>query len=285
MKTIIVATDFSINADSALKYALEINQILKAKIVLFHSYQIFVDASNLLKPIPTEKEIKNSIFNLLENQKHKTLSSTGLIKSDIELVTSAGPFIDQLLSLTEKKNAELIILGTKGVSSVKEIFMGTNTFHAIERVNCPLIAIPQTSNYHKINKIVFATNYVENDFENINKVVDFAKYFNAQVIMLHVETGKPSKSYTYNQTEQFFQHVKESTNYENLTFKLIENKNVEEAISLYLDEIKADLFALTNRQRSLFQKLFDHSLTSKIINHIHLPLMVFHVKERGNYFL
>ncbi len=285
MKTIIVATDFSINADSALKYAVEINQILKAKIILFHSYQIFADASNLLKAIPSENEIKNNLLNLLEIQKQKILSSTGLIKSDIELVTSAGPFIDQLQSLVEKKNAELILLGTKGASSVKEIFMGTNTLHAIDKVNCPIIAVPQTSNYQEINKIVFATNYVENDFENINKVVDFAKHFNAQVIMLHVETGKPSKSHTFSQTEQFFQQVKESSNYEKLTFKLIENKNAEEAISSYLDDTKADLFALTTRQRSLFQKIFDISLTHKIINHIHVPLMVFHVKERGNYFL
>lgn len=285
MKTIIVATDFSTNADSALKYAIEINQFLNAKIILYHAYQIFIDASNLLKSIPTEKEIKIKINDLLENQKRKILSSTGLIKTDIELFSSQGPFIDQLQSIIQKKNAELIIMGTKGVTSLKEIFIGTNTSHAIEKINCPIIAVPHASNYPKINKIVFATNYVENDFENINNVVEFAKRFNAEVIMLHVETGKPSKSYTFKQSDQFFKHVKEVANYEKLTFKLIENKNVEEAIGLYLDEIKADLFAITARQRSLFQKLFDRSLTRKIIYHAHVPLIVFHVKERGNYFL
>ena len=47
----------------------------------------------------------------------------------------------------------------------------------------------------------------------------------------------------------------------------------------------SDLIAMTNRYRNIFQKLFDRSLTKKMINHTHIPLMAFHVKERGSYFI
>jgi len=285
MKSIIIPTDFSPNANNAIRYAVELDKHIHAKIILFHSYLVFVDASNLLNPTQDEEELKKSSEKSLLKLKDEILNNNIKLHSEIETIVTGGEFNHELISISSKNKADLIIMGTTGASGLKEVFLGTNTSNIIEKSKCPVLAIPSEAKFKGINKIVFATNYADNDFEHVHYVIDFAKNFNAEVIMVHISEGEPSKSYLFKSIEEFFQKVKKENNYDKLSFKLIDNKDVENGINTFLEEISADIVAMTTHNRSMFQKLFDHSVTRKMAFHSHIPLMVFHVKERSSFLL
>lgn len=285
MKSILVPTDFSANADNAIMYALEMNKKFNAKISLFHSYFIPVYAAEVPMNVPSLVELKNDAMKALEKVREKINMSFPGNKFMIETSVAEGIPDDEISAVAEKKKPDLLIMGTKGARGLREVLIGTTTASVMKNINCPIIAVPSEAKFREIKKIVFATNYAENDFENIESVIDFAKHYNAEVIILHIFTGHLSKSFEYNSIERFEQRIKEDSGYDRLNFKLFENKDVEEGVSIYLDESNADLIAMTNRHRSFFQKLFDQSITKKMVNHTHIPLMAFHVKERGNYLI
>src|SRR4029078_9611095 len=121
------------------------------------------------------------------------------------------------------KKADLVVMGTKGAAGLKGALVGTFTADVIESIDCPLLAVPHQARFTGIKKIVYATNYAFNDFENIEKVVEFAKYFNAEVILLHITNRNFDRTFEFNAIERFKNHIKEESKYEKVTFKLLDN--------------------------------------------------------------
>lgn len=285
MKSIVIPTDFSENADNATRYALSINKKLNADVHLFHAYVLPVYATDVPVISPDLASVKSDSMSSLQKLSSRLRKEFPESQEKIHVSISAGYPETEIPDFSKTKNASLVIMGTTGASGMKETLFGTNTASVIGKLDCPLLVVPKGANFSGIKKIVFATNFAENDAENVEAIVNFARYFDSEVILLHISVGNLNKPFEYNSIETFCQRMKESYGYEKIRFKMIENPNVEEGIEHFIDEEKVDLLAMTNRHRSVFQKLFDRSLTRKVALHTHVPLMVFHVKERGNYFL
>ena len=107
-------------------------------------------------------------------------------------------------------------------------------------------------------------------------VVDIARGFNAEVILLHVSNGELDKAYEFDAIERFKERIQEDSRYEKINFKLLENRDVIDGLSLYLDEVKADMLAMSMRHRNFFQKIFNRSKTKRMAFHTHIPLLAFH---------
>ncbi len=282
MKHIILPTDFSSNAENAANYILQLNKFIKGELHLFHSYVIPVFATDVPVTVPDITDLKEESLKLMHKLKANLQRQNPDSSSEIHISVSAGYPEEEIPSFSVKKRADLVVMGTKGVTGLKEVFFGTNTARVIGKLNCPLLVVPENAKFKGLKKIVFATNYAENDVENISEVIEFAKLFLAEVVLLHISSGDQSKPFEFNSLETFCQKLRESTGYDSLKYKLLDNPEVEEGINFYLDEIKADMIVMTNRHRSLFQKLFEKSITKKMAYHTHIPLMVFHVKELGD---
>lgn len=285
MKVILVPTDFSRNAENASMYALRMNQILNSDVHLFHSYIIPVFATDVPISVPDLPGLK------IESQKHiqALKDKLGNINSqgskEIVTAVAAGYPEQEIPAYAKDIKADLVVMGTKGATGLKEVFFGTITAGVIGKLHCPLLIIPENVEFTGFKRIVFATNYAENDIENISEVIQLAKNFNSEVVILHVSLVDSSKPFENNTIETFTQKLRELNDYNSIKYKLLNTPDLESGINEYLNEANADLVVMTNRNRSLFQKLFDRSLTIKMAYHTHIPLLVYHVKERGSYFL
>jgi len=47
----------------------------------------------------------------------------------------------------------------------------------------------------------------------------------------------------------------------------------------YMKEFKPDIMVLSMRHRSLFQKIFDRSLTKRLAYHSHIPVLAMHESD------
>ena len=120
---ILVAYDGSDHADKAVKEAIDIAKCFQASIELVHcSWEQSVDKSMALlktkEPGLKEAGIK---YNLKD------------IRGEVP-----GP---KIVKLAEDDGFDLIVMGTRGLSTVRTFFMGSVSSHVIEKVEIPVVVV------------------------------------------------------------------------------------------------------------------------------------------------
>jgi len=276
MKTILVPTDFSKNSDNAIHFALELNKKLNAKVTLFHSYVVPAYASDIPVVMASDDELKSaSEKGMNQLGERLKMDYPGM---DIETMIHDGYAEDEIVAATTDNKTDLVIMGTQGASGLREVLIGSITAAVMEDTECPVLAIPENATFKGLHKIVFATNYAENDFENVENVIDIARKFDAEVILLHISSGELDTAYEYAAIETFKERIQQDSKYDKVSFKLLESRDVIDGLSFYLDEIKADMLAMSMHHRTSFQRIFNRSKTKRMAFHTHIPLLAFHVK-------
>ncbi len=277
MKKLLIPTDFSENSTNALEYAIELNKKLNAEIVLFHSYFVPILATDVPEAIPSDVEIRQAALESLTELRNKYQKLFPMMIFRTEL---ANGFPETEIPEAGKRlNSDIIVMGTLGTNPFKKFLLGSNTSVVLEKSTCPVITVPEHAKFKHLNKIVYAANYAVDDYKNVFDLIEFAKQFSSEIILLHVSTGEVEKSFDFNQLDNFKMQIIEESGYKNITIKLFEDKNVFEGLNVYLDEINADLFSISMRNRSFLKRFFKPSLTKKMAYHSHLPVMVFHTEE------
>lgn len=275
MKTFLVPTDFSQNASHAIKYAMQLNQKLNARIILFHSYVIPVYSTDLPLSMPDDAVLRNASKEALDASAKKLMSEYPNATIQVELHQDYPE--EEIVIAAEKFKADMIIMGTQGASGFREALIGTISAAVMEHAPCPVMAVPAECDFKPFSKIVFATNYAEGDFNYTEQVLEFARPFNAELILLHISSGEFERSVEFDAIERFKERIKEDAKYKKVQFKLLESIDIYKGINLFLEESRADLVAMTMRKRSFVQKIFQRSITQKMAYHSHIPLIAFKV--------
>ncbi|MFM2134904.1 MAG: hypothetical protein RL021_304 [Bacteroidota bacterium] len=274
MKRILVPTDFSPAATHALRYICELNRKIGAEILLHHSYVLPVYATEVPILLPTDAELKQSSEEALEEVKRNFQKDYPemLFKAR----SSSGFAEEEIPAVAEEVKADLVVMGTKGASGLREALIGTITAAVMEKSNCPVIGIPEDAVWTNFDRVVYATGYTEGDFSNVEWLIAFARKLDAEVILLHVASRENDRTYEFDAIERFKERLSEESRYPKLTFKLMEGKDVYDSMSRYLEEVKADMVAMTIHHRTVAAKIFERSMTKRMAYHTHIPLIAFH---------
>lgn len=277
MKNILVPTDFSGNATHAIRFALELSRKQKSKITLFHSFVLPVYATDIPVFPQADEELRKVSEEALSNLVSKLKNENpGVV---IDSFVSQGYAEDEIVDAAKSSGADMIVMGTQGASGLREALVGTITASVMDHAECPVMAVPEGASFTSFDKIVYATSYAEGDFQHVEEIIDFARLFDAEVILLHISSGTVDTSYEFESIERFKERIVEDSQYERISFKLLENKSVYEGLNQFLEEVKADLVAMTLHKRSFVQKLFNRSITKRMAYHTHIPLIAFKTEE------
>lgn len=166
-------------------------------------------------------------------------------------------------------------MGTKGSSAVKEVFMGSNTVSVLKNIDfCRLIAVPENYSFEIPHQIAFATNFehVYSEVE-LSPLVDLAKLWNSEIVILHVATGNKltSQQETCKKllTERlsilphrFIEFEKESKVSDTIKSFTSKNKNV-------------GMIAMVNYWHSFFERLTKENVINRVAFHTEVPFLIF----------
>ncbi len=275
MKTILVPIDFTAKSINALNYSVSLNKKMEASIVLFHAYYAPIpspEMSVLVMPTNAEirKDVKKSLVEL--KQKYEKLHpGMKFISSIVEGFPGT-----EIIEAENKIKSDLVILGAHQTNAFESFIMDSNMPAILEQSKCPVIAVPDNVLYKNINKIVFAANYGNDDYKNAFDIIEFAKIFNSEVVLLHISTNHDGNIFDFDQLSKLKESLVSETAYDKISIKLFEDENIYHGLNLYLEEIKADLFCISMRNRRFYDKIFKPSLTKKMVYHSQIPTMVFH---------
>jgi nucleotide-binding universal stress UspA family protein len=261
MKKILVPTDFSENAANAIEYAAQIARALSYKIMLLHVAEPGVET--------TDEDQKLRIICKALNDSFPDL--------DCGYRMIIGENIpEEIVSASVLFNAEMIVMGTKGITNFERILFGSNTAAVIEKSSCTVLSVPSKNVFAKPRRILFATNFEREDVKAALHIVKLAKPFGASVVIAHVLTESAVEEVENAKIQLFTREISTLSDYNKISYKLSSENTVTMGLDTLIENTKADVIAMTTHKRSLFEKIINPSITQKFAEESHIPLLAFH---------
>jgi nucleotide-binding universal stress UspA family protein len=275
MKNILVPTDFSENAGKAVEFAAVIAGSWNATLTLLSVYTPAVSRYNMISPLLVD-EIAQAKKEILE----KLQLTAGTVKEVYPGVTchttvGTGETVEGILEAVDAVKADLIIMGTQGASSIEKVLLGSNAADIIEKAECPVLVVPGGTEIHMPKNIVFATDYAYSDIEGARLLTSMARVFEATITFVHVTKNEEDIDDELKVIEKFTEEIKSATAYPNINFKILSDNTVFMGLDSIVENAATDLMALSTRRRSLFEKLYNPSLTKKLAQYTQIPLLAF----------
>ena len=274
MQKVLFPTDFSPAAEHAFIYALHLTDKIGGSITTLHAYEPpdirGVAMPNLIGEI--YESVKTEEFEDYQKsvgQLRKIAETNHFESLPMDHMMKNGSGTRVILNTAKKENFELIVMGTKGASGLREVFLGSIAGEIMEKANCLVLAVPDEAEFdHNIDRIAIATEFTDEDEKALNEVLKFAELFNAQVSCLHVcleNQDECLKKINVLRTKY--------ADHENLNFKIIRDHSIHNALNRYVEEEKIDIMAMITHRRNFFQELFNYSLAKKTIYHSRVPIL------------
>jgi len=288
-KHFLIPVDFSKSSENALKAAIGIALILKSKLVLMHCYinpllhsipssDIYAYDSSLLARMENSEQTAKDKMQEFLAKISKEVGEESWEQLDIELIIRHGYADDDILSFTKKHNTELIVMGSGGTEG-QATTVGSITADVMYNATVPVLIVPEKTksqtNFNKLSKVLYATNFDEKDFKILDKLMKILKPFHTNVICAHV--GQPAENgWDLARLDGMKDILQEK--YKDLNFEchLIVGRDIQESLEKFIEEEQIDVLTLSTHKRNMISRLFNPSLARKMIYHIQTPLLVFH---------
>jgi nucleotide-binding universal stress UspA family protein len=278
LKKIIHSTDFSENASKAFDFAVALSEKFDAELILLHIGElptIMNSPSSAGTFSEMEQMDKDSIVKQLQQYAATKLKHTGNNNKIQFQARLSNSTIKGVVEAINETNADLVVIGSKGQSKLKEVIMGSTSRGLVSKSSCPVLIIPEKALYKEITQIVYATDFNRNDIATLKRLVSFAQLFNAKIDVLHIFNSDPVNNA---EMTNFKQHLMEQVKYANLEYTTRVSDNVAETLAGYLQDTRTDLLVMFEKENSgIINQLFHKDMVKQFAIHTNIPLMSYNI--------
>ena len=275
MKRLLCPIDFSEVSLNALEFAVAIGEKENSNLTLLNVFTP-KDFNNILASDHVKEEY-NQLLELAES-KLKAISKEilkiskkkGLASCDYNL--KSGKMVDVITEFANEGKCQLIVIGTTGHSAYERKYLGGKVEQIIQHTHCSVLCVPENHTFHGIKKIVYATDYQEEDKLAIQQLAALAKVLNAEVEVLHVSHHDDTIDKAI--YEEFKGELMSFVHYKKITFNRVVFNHVAQGLDEYMKETDADLLVLLNKKLNFIRSLFHRSLTQHLDKFTDYPLMI-----------
>jgi universal stress protein A len=140
IRNILVATDFSADAEAALEHALELAQLLGAKLHVLHSYHIAIQTTPTGFLALSQEVVESA---RAEAQARLEALAQPLEQSGVAVQLHASSLepVGAILELAAALPADLIAMGTRGLTGLKHVLFGSVAERAVRLAPCPVLTV------------------------------------------------------------------------------------------------------------------------------------------------
>ncbi|WP_378187652.1 universal stress protein [Aquimarina sp. W85] len=274
MKTILLLTDFSKNSETAINYALQLFEGTHCHFIILHVQK----SSNYTTDDLMVSQATSSIYSsVLDKTKKKVANLKDVLEKkypsknfSFETLVDYDLFTNAIQQVVKLKQIDFIIMGTNGVTNVKEALFGSNTIKVIHSINCPILAIPEKTIFKKPDTILYALDYFQNfDSHSTAPLVDLLKKFQSTLRILKV---KEDETVTEKERNDILLMKKAFANFRH-TFHTITNIQTALAIESFAQIINIDITAIVLHKEHFLERFFRGSEITKISYESKTPLL------------
>lgn len=282
MHNIIVPTDFSSQASLALHFATQIARRSNGVVHLLHVIEAPVANSfNTMGEVVSDEFYNNQFIRTRIDSAKAMLSKVDkdphFRKNKLTAEVVVGNPYTHISRLIAARNADLVVMGTKGVDGIDEILVGSNAEKVVRYSPCPVITIKEAAHLSQMKNVVVASNF-EGDLETLIKQLDtFSSLCKAKVHLLYVNTPnsfKPSRE-AMNRMKDFAKKLQKTP----AAYHIYNDYLEEEGIRNFAVDNNMEMIMMGTSGRKGFLHLLTGSIAEDVINHVNLPVWTFPIKK------
>jgi nucleotide-binding universal stress UspA family protein len=284
MNKILVPTDFSEQADNALHVAGKIASKNQVEIHLLHVLDVSMGGgfgfNTMGEPTSTSMMDQVYVLQLIDITKKRLIDIASKYQSQTSMritpVVHTGHIYGSINTYAEDENVDLIVMGTKGASGLKELLVGSNTERIVRNATCPVLSVKNVRPDFTIRKMVFASNFESDQMAAVGKLKMIQEIFNAHVHLVYINVpnnfvGTRAIRAKANEFVQRYQLP-------NYDFTVYDDNSEEEGIIHFAEEVSADVIAVATHGRTGLSHLLSGSIAEDIVNHANRPVLTFNLK-------
>ncbi len=274
MKRILVPTDFSSQAENAMKVAAQLAAKHGSEIYLVHSLEMPLsiggssDNSNLPESL--------YFIKLAEKNFSELLKKPYLQEIDVHETIGHNEIYNDISATVENNNIDLVIMGSHGANGFKEMFIGSNTEKVVRTSKIPVLVIKNDHPKFEINDFVFATDFAEECRWSFNEAQKFAKNAGAKMHLLFVNT--PGDFKTTAEANEIMNNFVKGMGAENYTLNVYNDNSIEKGILQFAKDKNAQLIGMSTHGRKGISHFFNGSVSEDLVNHANMPVITFKIQ-------
>lgn len=150
---ILVPTDGSEHSSKALEVAIQIAKKFHGKVTLIHVYSVSVTPVMMPEPstftppaapIMLPAEISKITEASREAGKRILTEGENKVKAEkveVETILKEGHTVQEIINTAKEDNFDLIVLGARGISHIRELLLGSVTDGVIHHASCPVLVV------------------------------------------------------------------------------------------------------------------------------------------------
>lgn len=270
MKTIIVATDLSKDANNALEYAAALARCTNAKLVLYNSFTIPPHAANTLLPA---SEIEKIIASNKASLEYIALKTRCLYDIPVECVSKLSEMQAELDRLVVEYEADFVVMGMRGETLDQRLF-GNTTTSIIHHAKYPVLVVPIDAKFKGMSKILFACDdNCHSASKTLAKLKEIAAEMAAEVQVLHVQKLLKKANLVLEGEHEDTHPYEDQFSGLNHSYRDIDGFSIIEGIEKGIQDYNPDLLVMVPQKHGLWDSLLHRSKTCAMASRSKVPLL------------
>ncbi len=135
---IIIPIDFTSTTDKVVKYAVSVADKMNAHVVFLHVVNDF-HGYDMLLVHPSFSVITNDLKNKAEEKVAELVENYQNLKGGASGKVIIGNVAKEIVGFAASENAEMIIIGARGVRGLEELLMGSTAKKVLDTALCPVL--------------------------------------------------------------------------------------------------------------------------------------------------
>jgi len=275
MKKIIVPIDFSEYSENALETAAALARKYNAEILALHMLEL----SNAVLTSTTDQHDVEAIFYLkLAEKKFKTFLKKDYL-NDLKVTPVVKHFkvFSEVNDVAEENDADLVVMGSHGVSGIKEVLVGSNTEKVVRHSKIPVLVVKHNPILTDFENVVFACNFSEEALKPYRNAFKMFNKIKVKVHLLYVnipDIGFKSSAEMEKKVAEFLKLADGNLDkMKDVTY--VSDYSIEQGILNFSNIVGADLIAIATHGRTGLSHFFEGSISEDVANHSTLPVITF----------
>jgi len=281
MKKILVPTDFSEQAENALKVAAQVARNHDCEIYLLHMLELPLELINPADNDTGSNDLPESIFFMkLAHQKFNAIMKKDYLKGlTVHETVEFHEAFDGIMEISNKYGCDLIIMGSSGSKGAKEVFIGSNTEKVVRHSNIPVLVIKKEFDDFKVNKVLYATNLATETTDSFLEAKKFADNFNASIEIVFINTSKKFKTSDEIEKKREVYYDQIGYTQDDIPFCVRNEHNTENGIINYAKQKDFDIISIGTHGRKGINRFINGSLSEDLVNHVRTPVVTFKISD------
>jgi nucleotide-binding universal stress UspA family protein len=287
LQTILVATDFSQTAQAGIDWAVLVAASHGARIELVHALLVPNRATDF---VPSPPDFTQALQEAASGKLNEVAQAIRVKGVDVESHLRLGVPSQVLLEAAEEKNVDTIVIGTRGLTGIRHLLLGSTAERVVQHANCPVLTVhPGDADRHReIRTVLVSTDFSSDAETSVGAALRLlGPQPVAKLVLLHVyhlpyeytAYGTIPTSLDYfkdveGAAEERLAEMARTLGREGLTVETVAKEGYPpETIIDQADAVGADLIALGTHGRTGLAHLLLGSTAERVVQSARCPVL------------